>query len=196
MAKYVSLIAGLALLWSIPFPGQAPMAAMADGAVCCGCCPHCGCKLVPVCHVSCTTKKETTYKYTCNCDTLCVPGVTRLCDKCGKCDGSNQGAGSGEACTNGGDNSCPDGCKGGCKCRVHEVKHLVKVPSVKEVPVKKCTVEWVCPHCDCHGDCTEGVAPSNPAPAPVPAPPVAGKAAANLAPDNSAAAKIEFGPRS
>ena len=54
---------------------------------CCDCCPHCGCRLVPVCHVYWTTKEVTTYKYTCKCDYICVPGVTRLCDKCGDDDG-------------------------------------------------------------------------------------------------------------
>lgn len=32
---------------------------------------------------------------------------------------------------------------------VREVKKLVKIPYVEEVPVKKCWVEWVCPHCHC-----------------------------------------------
>ena len=77
MTKYFLRITGLALLWSVPFLGQAPTAAMAGDATCCGnagcksccdCCPHCGCKLVPQCHISCTTKKVTTYKYTCKCD--------------------------------------------------------------------------------------------------------------------------------
>ncbi len=122
MTKSFLRVIALALLWGVPFAGQAPTAAMADEATCCNCCPHCGCKLVPVCHIDCTTKKETTYKYTCNCESICVPGVTRCCDKCG--------------------------CKGDCKCRIHEVKHLVKIPCVKEVPVRKCTVEWLCPHCE------------------------------------------------
>ena len=171
MTKYFLRITGLALLWSVPFLGQAPTAAMADDATCCGnagcesccnCCPHCGCKLVPVCHIYCTTKKVTTYKYTCKCECICVPGVTRFCDKCGNCDGSGQCAGCGETGNNGGQ----DCCNGNCKCRIHEVKHLVKIPCDKEVPVRKCTVEWVCPHCDCHGNCAEGAPPSAPPPPP------------------------------
>jgi hypothetical protein len=53
----------------------------------------------------------------------------------------------------------------------------MKIPCDKEVPVKKCTVEWVCPHCDCQGNCNgENVAPPTrvPAATPVaPAPPAA-----------------------
>jgi hypothetical protein len=164
MTKYFLPMIGLALLCGVAFAGPASTAAMADDATCrdnaggglhCDCCPHCGCQLVPVCHISCTTKKETTFTYTCQCETICVPGVTRCCDKCGDCDG-------------------------GCKCRVHEVKHLVKIPCVKEVPVKKCTVERVCPQCGCHGNCTEGAAPS-PQLAPVPpAPRTVDKSTANL----------------
>ena len=108
---------------------------------CCNCCPHCGCKLVPVCHVYWTTKKVTTYKYTCKCEYICVPGVTRLCDKC--CD--------------------DDGCRD-CKCRLHEVRRLVKIPCVKQVPVKKCTVEWVCPQCNYNGSGMENPPPSAPMP--------------------------------
>ena len=176
MTKYFLQLTGLALLWSVSFLGPNPPAAMADNATCCGnagcesccnCCPHCGCRLVPVCHIYWTTKKVTTYKYTCKCEYICVPGVTRWCDKCGNCD---------------------DCCKD-CKCRLHEVRHLVKIPCVKEVPVKKCTVEWVCPHCDCHGNCVEGAAPSPPAPPSAPMPPApaaAGKSAANSPPNESA----------
>ena len=36
MTKYFLRITGLALLWSVPFLGQAPTAAMADDATCCG----------------------------------------------------------------------------------------------------------------------------------------------------------------
>ena len=123
-------MAALALLGTIACLGLSPTAAMADGAACCGhscgnCCPHCGCCLVPECHVYWTTKKVTTYKYTCICEWICVPDVTPLCDKC---------------------NDCRD-----CKCRLHQVRRLVKIPCVKEEPVKACTVEWVCPHCNGQG---------------------------------------------
>jgi hypothetical protein len=160
MTKHFLRIVGLALLWSVPFLGHTPTAATAGDATCCGnagcesccdCCPHCGCKLVPQCHITCTTKTVTTYKYTCKCEDMCVPGVTRICDKCGHCDGSGQCAENG---------CCEDCCKGCCKCRIHEVSHLMKIPCVKEVPIRKCTVEWVCPHCDCHGDCTQAAPPS------------------------------------
>ena len=194
MTKYFLPIIGLALLWSVPFLGQAPAAARADDATCCGnagcesccnCCPHCGCKLVPICHIYCTTKKVTTFKYTCKCETICVPGVTRLCDKCGNRDGDGSGqcAGGGEN-GNSGSQDCCDGC---CRCRIHEVKQLVKIPCDKEVPVKKCTVEWVCPNCGDHGHCTESAAPSPPAPSlPTPPhPPAPGKSAVNVPPDES-----------
>ncbi len=194
MTKCFLQITGLALLCSVPFLGPTPTAATADDATCCGnaqcgscgnCCPHCGCKLVPVCHVYCTTKKVTTYKYTCNCETICIPGVRHCGDKCGNGDGSSPCAG----CGDNGDNGCQDCCNGGCTCRIHEVRHLVKIPCVKEVPIRKCTVEWVCPHCNCHGNCAAEAAPSAPMPsaAPVlPAPPAAGKSAANPVPDESA----------
>jgi hypothetical protein len=97
--------------------------------------------------------------------------VTRLCDKCDDC----------------------DGC---CKCRIHEVNRLVKIPCDKEVPVRKCSVEWVCPQCHCHGNGAQGAAPSAPTPslAPMPPPPPApGKSAGNLSPDDSAGATILSG---
>jgi hypothetical protein len=62
----------------------------------------------------------------------------------------------------------------------------------KEVPVRKCTVEWVCPHCNCHGNCAAEAAPSAPVPTatPAPAPPTAGKSAAQSLPDESAGVAI------
>jgi hypothetical protein len=171
MTKHFLRITGLALLCSVPFLGQALTASVAEDATCCGnagcgpcgnCCPHCGCKLAPVCRVYCTTKKVTTYKYTCSCESICVPGVTR----CGE---------TGNGCQD-----CGQGC---CKCRVHEVKHLVKIPCVTEVPVRKCVVEWVCPNCGHQGNCAAGPAPSAPAPS---APPAAGKSAANPLPNEPA----------
>jgi hypothetical protein len=167
MTKSFLPIIALALLWGVPFAGQTPAPAMADDATCCHCCPHCGCNLVPECHIECTTKKETTWQYTCNCESICVPGVTRLCDKCN--------------------------CNEDCKCRLHEVKHLVKIPCVKEVPIRKCTVEWVCPNC--HS--TQGAPSSTPPSAPLPsAPPPAGKTAADSLPDDSTGATIASDPRS
>ena len=129
MKKYL-LTLGLALLGAIALLGQAPMAIMATdgsggaygGGVASGCkyCPHCGCQLVPMCQIDCVTKKLTTYKHTCSRQYICVPGVTRLLDKCGNQD---------------------------CRCRIHEVHRLMKYPSVKEEPVKKCSVRWTCPNC-------------------------------------------------
>jgi hypothetical protein len=118
-----------------------------------------------VCHIECTTKKVTTYKYTCNCETICVPGVTRCCDKCGRGDGSGECAATGDT----GNNGCQECCGG--RCAIHEVHKLVKCPVTKEVPVKKCTVEWVCPHCNCQGNCAEGAAPLTPMPPTAPLPP-------------------------
>ena len=123
MKKFFLPISGLALLWSIPFLGQAPAAAIgrrrnvlrqrraasrAATAV-----PIAAANLFPQCHVYCTTKKVTTYKYTCICEYICVPGVTRLCDKCSD-----------------------DGGQDCCKCRLHMVRKLVKIPCVEEVPVR------------------------------------------------------------
>ena len=105
------------------------------------CCAKCGCHegLVPVCHTYCTTKKETKYRYYCKCETICVP----------------EGCHSGTACAQHG---CSDTCDGndcGCKCFIKDTYKLVKVPYTVETPVKKCTVEWVCPHCGCSCGCTE-----------------------------------------
>jgi hypothetical protein len=51
----------------------------------------------------------------------------------------------------------------------------VKCPVTKEVPVRECTVEWVCPNCSKCGHCgsteaptTSPVAPSPVSPAPLP----------------------------
>jgi hypothetical protein len=33
---------------------------------------------------------------------------------------------------------------------VREAHKLMKYPVTKEVPVRKCTVEWVCPQCNAH----------------------------------------------
>lgn len=206
MTKYFLRITGIALLWSVPLLGQAPTAAIADNATCCGaagcesccnCCPHCGCKLVRVCHVYWTMKKVTTYKYTCKCETICVPGVTRCCDKHGNCDGSGQSAGCGETGNSGSNNNCQGCCNGNCRCRIHEVSRLMKIPCEKEVPVKKCTVEWVCPQCNCQGNCRQDVAPSPPQPqtAPLP-PPAADKSAARALPDETAGPTMPSGLRS
>ncbi len=181
--KYVLGLIGLALLIGSPLPGQAPAAVAADQATCqacesgcgaqcgcnsgcgcnscCKCCPYCGCRLVPTCHVYCEPKKVTDYKHCFNCKDICIPPLTPLCCKCGCCDTCNNG--------------CRDGC--GCHCTVREVKKLVKCPCTKEVPVRKCCVEWVCPHCSACPDAgptpAPQAAPAAPAPkAPLPPTPV------------------------
>jgi len=101
------------------------------------CCPKCGCHqgLIPVCHTYCTTKKETKYHYSCKCETICIPDHCPPCPKCG------------DACCEG---SCTEGCENGkCNCLIKEVHKLVKVPYTVETPVRKCTIEWVCPSCGC-----------------------------------------------
>lgn len=97
------------------------------------CCPRCGCHegLVPVCHTYCTTKTETKYHYLCKCDTICIPDHCPSCPKCG-------------------DGCCEDSCENGkCNCLIKTVHKLAKVPYTVETPVRKCTIEWVCPNCGC-----------------------------------------------
>jgi hypothetical protein len=146
--------------------GTAGCNACGDCCSHCDCCPHCGCRLVPVCHIYCEPKKVTTYKYGLCCEEKCVPRPTCPCKGCGCCDGSGQ-------CTGGdGNNACQECCGNGC-C-IHEVRKLVKYPCVKEVPVRKCWVEWVCPSCGncCNGESTPASGQPSPAPAaPAPAPP-------------------------
>ena len=186
MKRYSFGLIGLAVLVASSLMGQTFVLggeSCRAEAGCSDCCSQCGCRLVPVCHISCTTKKVTEYKYVCKCEDLCVPGVTPICKKCRSCETSGECA---AAC----DNGCEDGCCGHCK--IHEVHKLAKYPVTKEVPVRKCTVEWVCPHCNCHGNCAAEAAPSAPVPTatPAPAPPTAGKSAAQSLPDESAGVAI------
>jgi len=166
---------------------------------CCNRCPHCGCKLVPVCHCTCEMKKETKYRYCDKCDTICVPGPGCLGGKsCGcECEG---GKCCEAQCCEKGCESCCEKCEtcnhhnSGCGCSIHCVKTLIKCPYVVEHPVRKCCVEWVCPHCSgccqngqccasghccesgcCQSGCattiTAPMAPATPAPAAPAAPP-------------------------
>jgi hypothetical protein len=116
--------------------------------------------------VYCATKKVTEYKYRCVCEEICIPGVTPICKRDAACGGSGECAGGCGACNSG----CQEGCAG--RCKIHEVRKLVKYPVTKEVPVRKCTVEWVCPKCGC-GQCgstsAATAAPAAPGPA-APAP--------------------------
>ena len=153
MRKYLFGLIGLVLLGGSPLRGQSP--ACGSEATCgaeagcnasCDGCPQCGCRLVPVCHVYCTTKKVTEYKYRCVCEDICIPGVTPICKRGATCDSSGECAGGCDA----GNNGCQEGCAG--RCTIREVRKLVKYPVTKEVPVRKCTEEWTCPkcgHCGC-----------------------------------------------
>ena len=124
-----------------------------NSASCCNStCPQCGCGLVPVCHTYCTTKKVTEYKYACVCEDLCVPGPVPVCEKCENCEGA---------------------CECGGKCTLHQVRKLAKIPVTKEVPVRKCTVEWVCPTCNCQSGSSENAAPAAQPAAPMPPSPPA-----------------------
>jgi len=207
MTKYVIGLLGLALmLGSRPLvageggccgaPGCQACSTCNAGGGCCerggccekaACCPHCGCCLVPQCHTYCEPKTTTVHKHGCVCKEICIPGVSR----CG------EGCGDSERCGHCGCNSCNscktccnnDGC--GCHCRIREVHQLVIFPQQKCTSVKKCTVEWVCPHCGSQCNSSEGgtilengqpaVAPQKPAIPPAPKlPPV--KQASNVAP--------------
>jgi hypothetical protein len=124
-----AVLAGAALWMNAPARGgDSGGRKEADGKATC---EACGCRLVAVCHVTCTTKTVTEYKYSRACDYMCVPGVTSVCRRLDGCDG------------------CPkcrqEGCDG--RCTVRSVNKLVKHAVTKEVPVRKCTVEWVCPKC-------------------------------------------------
>ena len=192
MTKYVLPTIGLALLWGLA-------AAQAGEATCCGtagcetgcntgcqaccdCCPHCGCKLVPVCQMTCETKKTTEHKYCCKCKEICIPGVTRIgerCDSCDNCGACGGGCNACDPCNNG----CQDSCD--CRCRIREVHKLVVCPVTKEHCVRACTVQWVCPNCSHCGSCdatsAPSVAPTAPAPA-APAAPVAPAPSSNRLP--------------
>jgi hypothetical protein len=145
------------------------------------CCPKCGCHegLIPVCHPYCTTKKVVKYHYCCKCEELCIPGRFPCCPKCG--DGCCEHGGCAEQ---GCGNDC--GCEQGkCNCLTRGVHTLVKIPYFVEVPVRKCSIEWVCPKCGGCCGCNEksdaGPAPAGPTPAPSgptpPPPPFPGKSA-------------------
>ena len=107
MTKYLLPTLGLAVLCGVAFLGQAPTAAQAGeccGAAgcetgccnggcqtgCCDCCPRCGCKLVPVCHMTCETKKTTDHEYCCKCKDICIPSVTHFADRVNRCGSCNE----------------------------------------------------------------------------------------------------------
>ena len=163
MLKTIPLLVTLAMTATIGLPSQGGEPACGANPNCAaGCdstCSHCGCKLVPVCHCYCTTKKVTEYKYTCICTDMCVPPVTPICGKCRCQDGDGSGqSGQCGGCAGNSQNGCGECCAG--HCTVHEVRKLVKYPVTKEVPVRKCSVEWVCPHCQGNCGCVEDATPS------------------------------------
>jgi hypothetical protein len=150
MVRAITLSFVLATISAICLPlrgGEPTCKADANNARCGAECPQCGCRLVPVCRIYCTTKKVTDYEYGCKCEEICIPGVTPLCGKRQVCDHSG-------ACS-GGSETCKTCCKTG-RCKTREVRKMVKYPVTKEEPVKKCIVEWVCPNSDRHRNCSEG----------------------------------------
>jgi hypothetical protein len=181
MNKYLFGLIGLALLASSL--GQASMAAPAASGGCdCAasasekCCPRCGCHecLVPVCHCVWEMKKVTEYKYKCVCQDICIPGRIG-CKPCDDCDTCKDGCASGNCGPQAGQEA---DC--GRHPLVRDVRKLVKYPVVKEVPVRKGTVEWMCPKCasSCAGCEAVKIAPAPATAAPKPASP----APANPAP--------------
>ncbi len=162
MRKYLVGLIGLALLGAGPVLGQTPTGGCAacgaqagcDGACSgcsqcdesCKCCPHCGCKLVPVCHPYCEPKTITKHEYCCHCKDHCVPGPEHCCKDCDGC--------------------CHEEC---CHCCIREIHKLAIIPVSHQEPVRKCTVEWVCPRCNAQASAAPVMA--TPAPAVAPNPP-------------------------
>ena len=183
MKRYLYGLLGLAAIAAISLVSQG-LAFGGEG--CCGeaacnggcgchegrCCPHCGCRLEPVCQPTCKTKTETVHKYCCECKDICIPGIEHLgckggcCgEKCGACGGQCGGCESG--CCAGGCDPCKKGSGvcGDCRCTVKTVHKLMVCPEAKEHCVRACTVSWVCPKCGaCGGEC--GGCGVGPAPAP------------------------------
>jgi len=201
MLKITTLAISLAMAaaFSMPSQGGEPSCSTDPSCGACPsgtCCPQCGCHegLVPVCHQYWEKKKVTEYCYKCVCKEICLPG------RCGAvndglfgdhCD-CKEGCGCQENC--GCKENC--GCNNGecCNCKFREVHTLVKCPVTKEVCVRKCRIDWVCPHCGCGCGCDASVAPGGaptaaPLPPAPPAPPTAGKTTAtDLAPAATASA--------
>lgn len=211
MLKYFVGLIGLACLAASPALAGSPACgesccSPSCGESCCkeSCnrCPHCGCKLVPVCHCCCEMKKETKYHYCEICKTICVPGpgcclFGKSCE-CGCENGCcEKGCCEKGCCEKGCESCCEKGCEtcnkhnSGCGCSVHCVKKLVKCPYTVEHPVRTCTVEWCCPHCSgcgCQGgQCCEGACTSSGTPVTAPMAPAMG--APSMAPAAPAAPK-------
>jgi hypothetical protein len=108
------------------------------------CCAHCGCHccLKPVCRIVCETKEVKETVYECACEDFCVPGPSKQV-----------------GCYCETDPNCPCHIEQKpiykpCWCDMFHRKKLVKKEIVKEVPVYKCVVEYVC--ADCCGRCGGG----------------------------------------
>ena len=166
MLKTMTLSLALAMVVAIGLPVRT----VAAGDLCC---PSCGCHegMCPVCHSYCTMEKVTEYVYRTVCEDICVPQPS-ICKCCNPCD--------------------PCGCPTSCKCMVRTVQKLVKVPRVKEVPVKKCVVEWVCPKCHCNCCCEDGVTSSGAVPSPAPTAPPVSAAQGNRRPPRRCRPRLQF----
>lgn len=140
MNRYLLERIGIVLICGTRLLGEPHIVAAAGvGAPCHGkhaekpcenCCEQCGCGMVRVCQVYCSTKTETRYEYCCYGKAICIPPVTPLC----KNDGGPEGNGH-----------CHKGCEE--HCCVRDVQRLVKVPVTREIPVRECRLVWVCPRC-------------------------------------------------
>ncbi|HEX3997070.1 MAG TPA: hypothetical protein VHX65_00800 [Pirellulales bacterium] len=214
MLKMTTLTIALALAAAFSMPSSQGGEPSCGGEAQCGacpncnacgnvCCPQCGCHegLVPVCHQYWTTKKVVKYCYKCTCEEICLPGPCGAVNDgflghlgCKEGCGCQEGCGSKESCGSG------TGCGDCCHCRYREVHHLVKCPYTVEVCVRKCKIEWVCPHCHCDCGCTEtempslGAPTSGPSPPSPPSPPAAGKTTAtDLGVPQTSAAHLPVG---
>lgn len=142
---------------------QVTMAWAGGGSCCC----HCGCQdhVQKVCRVVCDTKEVKHTKYKVLCEDYCLAKVGHYC-----------------------------GCEYIPDCgHVRTRKKLVKFEEVERVPINKCVVEYLCPHCSKEVDAVPYEEPGKPVPhtaqlpehlsrlvRPIPVPPV------ELAPNDGA----------
>ena len=112
MTKYLLPTLGLALLWGSRLPRAGPHGSPRRATRCCGTagceagCGNTGCagvlRLLPALRlqtgsrlpVTCTTKKTTEHKYCCTCKEICIPGVTRIGERCEGCENWRRRAGA------------------------------------------------------------------------------------------------------
>ena len=149
------------------------------------CCPQCGCHegLVPVCH-HCMDGQERNHlllQMRLRRDLHSRP-ARRLQHRLFGPTGLQRNCGATSCDSAAGGNGCPTdcGCDCSCHCMHREVHHLVKCPVTKETCVRKCKIEWVCPHCGCGCGCsgeldvpagTPAIEQATPEPATPPMPP-------------------------